>query len=227
MHEQADGAAAVTGLVRSVNVGGPREASWAAIGRTAIDKQPVHGPVEVGERGLAGDQVADTRHHGGRDKAVYAFAREDLDVWGARLGVALRDGQFGENLTTVGLDVNEAEIGERWRVGAGGPVLEVASIRTPCQDFKAWMGRSGCDERAWVRRFTQEARPGPYLRVLSPGPVEAGDGIAVVHRPGHGVTVSMMFRAVHTEPSLLPRLLEVDGLVEEARRTALAYVGRV
>jgi MOSC domain-containing protein YiiM len=209
-------------LLRSLNVGLPREAHWAGIGRTSIDKQPVTGPVEIGPYGPAGDEVSDTKHHGGLDQAVYAFAREDLDSWAGELGLEIRDGQFGENLTTVGIDVNEAQIGERWRVGEA--VLEITSVRTPCNDFKVWMGRSGYDNRAWVRRFAAVGRPGPYLRVLVPGAVQAGDPITVVHEPDHGVTVSTMFRALITEPSLLPELLRVDGLVDEARRRADAYV---
>jgi MOSC domain-containing protein YiiM len=211
----------VQGIVRSVNVGTPREAAWAGIGRTSIDKAPVAGPVEVGLLGLAGDQVSDTRHHGGRDKAVYAFAREELDWWSAGLGDPLRDGEFGENLTTEGYAVDDAEVGERWRVGT--VLLEVASVRTPCNDFKTWVGRNGHDNRAWVRRFAERARPGPYLRVLQPGAVRAGDPLEVVHRPGHGVTVSVMFRALFGEPELLPRLLAVDGLVAEARVRAETF----
>jgi MOSC domain-containing protein YiiM len=209
------------GVLRSVNVGTPREAPWAGIGRTSIDKASVVGPVEVHRLGLVGDQVSDTRSHGGRDKAVYAFAREELDWWGDQLGDELRDGEFGENLTTSGLAIDDAEVGERWRVGSA--VLEVASVRTPCNDFKSWVGRNGHDNTAWVRRFAEHARPGPYLRVVQPGVLRAGDPIDVVHRPGHGVTISMMFRALHREPGLLLRLLEVDGLTEEARRRAEAF----
>src|SRR3954451_10753557 len=123
------------GVLRSVNVGTPREAPWAGIGRTSIDKAPVPGPVEVHRLGLVGDQVSDTRSHGGRDKAVYAFAHEELDWWGDQLGDELRDGEFAENLTTSGLAIDDAEVGERWRVGS--VVLEVASVRTPCNDFKS------------------------------------------------------------------------------------------
>ena len=208
--------------MRSVNVGMPREAAWAGIGRTSIDKAPVAGPVEVGRLGLGGDQVSDTRHHGGADQAVYAFAREELDWWGAQLGEELRDGEFAENLTTEGLAIDDSEVGERWRIGT--VLLEVASIRIPCNDFKLWMGRGGHDNRAWVRRFTEHGRCGPYLRVRQPGVLAAGDPIEVVHRPGHGVTVSHMFRALTREPELLPPLLVVDGLVAEARRKAEAYV---
>ena len=208
--------------IRAVNVGRPRQWSWAQIGHSSIEKHPVPGPVEVTTLGLAGDQVSDTRHHGGVDQAVYAFAREDLDWWAAELDTRLRDGQFGENLTTSGYDVNEAEVGEHWRVGSA--LLEVASVRTPCRDFKGWMRECGLDDTGWVKRFAAEARPGPYLRVLEEGEVGSGDAAQVVHRPGHGVTVSLMFRAMMTDHQLLPRLLEVDGLVEEARARADRYV---
>ena len=209
----------------SVNVGRPREASWAGIGRTSIDKAPVRGPVDLGILGLAGDEVSDTVHHGGVHQAVYAFAREDLDFWATELGRDVRDGQFGENLTTSGIDVNEAEVGERWQVGTA--LLEVSSVRTPCNDFKMWMGLNGHDNRAWVKRFAREARPGPYLRVLQPGVVEAGDELTVVHRPGHGVTVSLMFRALTGEPTLLPRLLTVDGLLPKARQKAEKHLANL
>jgi len=211
----------MTARIASVNVGKPQPWSWAAIGRSSIHKDAVPGPVLVTSLGLDGDQVSDTRHHGGVDQAVYAFAREDLDRWGQLLGERLPDGRFGENLTTQGLDVNEAEVGERWAVGSA--VLEVASVRIPCNDFKAWLGENGYDNRGWVKRFTAEGRPGPYLRVVEEGLVEAGDVLDVVHRPGHGVTVSTMFRALTTDRSLLPRLLEVEGLHEDARREAEAY----
>jgi MOSC domain-containing protein YiiM len=210
--------------IRSVNTGRPRPWAWAAIGRSSIEKHPVPGPVEVGRLGLAGDQVSDVRHHGGVDQAVYAFAREDLDRWGAELGTELRDGMFGENLTTSGYDVNEAEVGEQWRLGSA--LVEVASVRIPCNDFTGWMRESGLDGTGWVRRFTAVGRPGPYLRVLEEGEVSAGDVAEVVHRPGHGVSVTTMFRALTTERTLLPRLLEVDGLVEEARLSAERWIAQ-
>lgn len=179
-------------VLRSVNVGRPRPASWTTIGRTSIEKTTLTVPVAVGPLGLDGDEVSNTRHHGGPDKAVYAFAREDLDRWAETFDLPVPDGTFGENLTTEGLDVNGAEIGERWRIG-DDVVVEVTMFRTPCQTFKAWMGRNGYDERAWVRRFADDGRPGAYLRVVVPGLVQAGDPIDVVHQPGTGVTVASWF----------------------------------
>jgi MOSC domain-containing protein YiiM len=123
--------------VISVNVGRPRPNPWKKLSATGIDKRPVPGPV-----GLAGDRVYDVKHHGGSDQAVYAYAREDLDRWAAELGRELPNGSFGENLTTAGLDVNGALLGERWRVGAG-LLLEVSCPRIPCATFQGWLDRRG------------------------------------------------------------------------------------
>ncbi len=206
----------------SVNTGLPEDQPWAGrLKRTAIRKAPAAGPVAVRFGGLDGDEVADTEHHGGTYKAVYAFAQEDYDYWTEQLGEVVPPVTFGENLTTVGLDVNEAMLGERWRIGTA--LLEVVDVRIPCQVFKAWMGLSGFDDRAWVRRFTAHARPGPYLRVLEEGALQAGDPVVVEHRPDHGVSVSTMFRALTTDRSLLPRLLAADRLAPWAREVAADY----
>jgi len=122
---------------------------------------------------------------------------------------------FAENLTTEGIDVNEAEVGERWRLGT--VELEVASVRIPCNDFKGWMGETGYDNRQWVKRFTAVSRPGAYLRVLEEGEIAAGDEIDLVGRQGHGVTVTTMFRALTVDKSLLPRLASIEGLAAQAR----------
>jgi MOSC domain-containing protein YiiM len=191
---------------------------------TGIDKRPVDGPVVVaapgpkgtGAVGLAGDRVYDVRHHGGNDQAVYAYAREDLDAWQAELGTPLSPGQFGENLTTAGVDVCGAVIGERWRIGPD-VVLEVSCPRIPCVTFQGWMERAG-----WIKQFTRAARPGAYLRVIEPGEIRAGDPVEIVRRPGHEVTVAVTFRALTLEPELLPGLLAADALPAEIRELASA-----
>lgn len=196
---------------------------------TGIDKRPVDGPVRVtapgpkgvGASGVAGDAVCHTKHHGGDHQAVYAFAREDLDDWERELGHTLASGTFGENLTTEGLDVTGAKIGERWRIGSE-VVLEVTSGRIPCNTFQGHLG-----EKGWVRRFTRKGAPGAYLRVIEPGEIRAGDPIEIVHRPDHEVTVAFQFRAVTTVRELLPRLLAAgDALHPEAIERARAYMAR-
>ncbi len=152
---------------------------------------------------------------------MYAYAREDLDAWERKLGRPLPDGSFGENLTTSGLDVSGAKIGERWRIGAD-LVLEVTSGRIPCRTFQSHLG-----ERGWVKRFTQEGVPGAYFRVIEPGEIKAGDPVEILHRPAHEVTVALQFRAVTTEKTLLPLLLAAgDALHPEEAERARKYVAR-
>lgn len=191
---------------------------------TGIDKRPAQGPVEVrapGPRGsglgsgLVGDFIGDGLHHGGDGQAVYAVSREDLDDWAEQLGRDLPSGCFGENLTTAGLEVNEARLGERWQVGPE-VVLQVTGPRIPCNTFRGWLG-----ERGWLKTFTAAGRPGAYLSVVTPGQIRAQDPIAVISRPDHDVTVSLVFRATTTERELLPRLLVAgDDLSEELRQMA-------
>lgn len=210
----------------SVNVGKPFDAEWAGnLKRTAIVKTQVEGPVAVHTLGVEGDQVADTKFHGGVYQAVYAFAREDLDLWSERLGLHVPNGQFGENLTTEGIDVNEALVGEQWQIGS--VIVEVADVRIPCSVFQNYMGLQGFDQSKWIKRFTQEGRPGPYLKVIQEGTLAAGDELTVVHKPDHDITVTTMFRALTTERDLLPRLLEVGAdLAPNPRETAEQYVAR-
>lgn len=184
---------------------------------TAIDKRPVVGRRSVDTvAGVAGDRVIDTRNHGGRDKAVYAYAREDLDAWAAELGRVLPGGTFGENLTTYGIDVTHAVIGDHWRVGSDGLVLEVASPRIPCKTFQGWL-----DEPHWVKRFYAHGAPGAYLRVVSEGTVGSGDRIEVVHRPEHGVTISDTFALRPTSAAVLERLLDEQPDLEVTLAAAI------
>lgn len=185
--------------VVSVNVGRTVDVPWGKLKRSAIDKRPVGGPVPVHTLGLDGDEIADQVNHAGPDQAVYAYATEDLQAWSDVLGRPLHPGQFGENLTTTGIDLSGARAGDRWRVG--GALLEIAGVRIPCSVFQGFV-----DEPRWVKRFTQGRMPGPYLRVLEEGTVQAGDEIEVVERRHHDVTVELLFRALTTERELIPLL---------------------
>jgi MOSC domain-containing protein YiiM len=202
------------GRIRAINlaaVPGPSH-NPEGIATTGIVKQPTARPVLLrapGAKttglgsGVVGDRIIDTRHHGGHDQAVYAYAREDYDWWEERLGRALPGGLFGENLTTEGVDVNGALVGERWRIGEA--VLEAVLPRIPCKTFAARIG-----EPQWIKRFTERARPGAYLRVVAPGYISAGDEVTVAYRPGHDLSIAELFRALTTEPELLPKIVEVQ-----------------
>jgi MOSC domain-containing protein YiiM len=193
--------------------------------KTGIDKRPsdeamavrAPGPMRGGSgSGIVGDVIGNRKLHGGDDQAVYAYAREDLDVWAARLDRELSNGMFGENLTTAGIDVSGAVIGERWRIGTDGVLLEVTRPRTPCKTFARRLGIDG-----WIKTFTHGSSPGAYLRVIGPGSIRGGDAVEIVTRPEHGITVAFVYRAMMLQPELLPSVLEADALPAGLRKLAL------
>ena len=191
----------------SVNVGRPKQISVRR-GRplmSAIGKTPVEGPVRVEGVNVAGDDQADRRVHGGPDKAVYAYASEDAAFWEAELGRELAPGAFGENLTTEGLDVSGAVVGERWRIGT--VELEVCQPRLPCNKLALRMG-----EPLMVKRFAQASRPGAYLRIAVEGSLAAGDAIEVLSRPEHGITVRDVSDAILLDETLLERAASAPEL---------------
>jgi MOSC domain-containing protein YiiM len=192
-----------------VNVGQPRQVSVRR-GRpvmSAIGKAPVDGRVRVEGINLAGDDQADRRVHGGPDKAVYAYASEDAAWWAHELGREVVPGMFGENLTTEGVDISGAVVGERWRVGT--VELEVCQPRLPC--FK--LGLRFEDPRM-VRRFGEASRPGAYLRIVREGELAAGDAVEVLSRPAHGVTVALVSDAILRDDSLRPAAAAAPELAE-------------
>ena len=187
--------------VLSVNVAQMREVERRGrLVRTGIWKLPVEGAIEVRGVNVEGDDQADRKVHGGVDKAVYSYAREDIDWWEAELGQDLPNGVFGENLTVSGLDLGEALIGERWRIGSA--VLEVSEPRFPCWKLGARFG-----DPKMVKRFAAARRPGAYLRILTEGRLAAGDPIEVVSRPAHELTIAVFAHAYLEDRSQLPRLL--------------------
>ncbi|MHB1433833.1 MAG: MOSC domain-containing protein, partial [Streptosporangiaceae bacterium] len=190
--------------------------------RTAIDKRAVAGRVAVHSLGLAGDEQADKKNHGGVDQAVYVYAREDLDFWTEQTSLDLRNGVFGENLTTAGVDVTGALIGETWRIGE--VIAQVTAPRIPCSVFASWM-----DQEHWVKRFAEAGRPGAYLRVLREGMVGAEDDIEILDRPAERITIAEAMRAFYGDADLMAVLLTVPGrgaAWDEVGAEVLARAGR-
>jgi len=205
----------VSPRVVSTNVGSAQRNS-AKSTPTGIHKRPVGeirvrapGPKHGGlGSGVIGDFIGDRRHHGGDDQAVYAVAREQLDWWGERLDRELADGMFGENLTTAGIDVDNAVIGTRWTVGSA--VLEVTGPRIPCGTFRMHMA-----ERGWLKRYVAHGLSGAYLRVVTPGVIQPGDAVRVGEAPDHAVTVPTAFRAFYDDVEAM-RVVVAAGVLNAA-----------
>ena len=198
-------ARATAAVVVSVNVSLPQTVTHA--GRevvTGIFKEPVSGRRRVVGVNVEGDDQADRRVHGGPDKAVYAYAAEDYRWWAAELGRDLPPGTFGENLTTEGVDLSAARVGDRWAIGT--TVLEVGEPRMPCNKLAMKMGDPG-----FIERFTAAGRPGCYLRIVTEGDVGAGDRVDVRYVAGPTRTMAE-FAEIYRSRSGAERLLDLPGI---------------
>lgn len=196
----------MTGELVSVNVSEVRTVEHR--GRqvtTGIFKVPVIGPVAVEGANLEGDAQADLAAHGGTDKAVYAYAVEDLVWWEEQLDQTIDAATFGENLTTNGIDISGAVVGERWRVGT--VTLEVSEPRVPC--FKLGIAMS---DSKFPLLFKKADRPGTYLRIIEAGSLEAGNAIEVISRPDSSVTIADIARIYDRNHEEADRLLGVADL---------------
>jgi MOSC domain-containing protein YiiM len=207
------------GKLVSVHVGLPRTVPTPrAEVRTAIWKHPVDTRVEARGVNLIGDDQADRSVHGGPDKAVYAYAIEDVRLWEQELGRSLGEAAFGQNLTTEGIDVSGAVIGERWLVGS--TLLEVAQPRLPCYKLALRIGEPG-----YVKKFARASRPGAYLRIVDEGDLGAGDAITVTGRPEHAITSRMVSDAILVDASLLPLVHRARELPSDLREWMADRIG--
>ena len=193
--------------VLSINVAAViHEGAWTGSeGRTGIDKRAVEGLVRFANDAVAGDTVVDRKHHGGYDKAVYAYAREDADWWEHQIDHPLTNGAFGENLTTQGIDVNQSIIGEHWQIG--NVILEVSEPRIPCRVFAGFW-----DRPTLIKDFTAASRPGTYLRIIKAGEMQANDEINVIFKPEHAMTIRDLFDAKSGERGKIAQLKQVNAL---------------
>lgn len=199
----------------SVNVSQPQTIEHnGGTKTTGICKQPVAGPVEVGELGLAGDTQVDRRYHGGVDKAVYAYSQADYDWWTSQLPEhELLPGTFGENLTLEGLTGDLVQIGDRFRIGT--VLVEVTQPRQPCVTLGMRMGML-----KFVKQFHLAQRPGFYLRVLEPGTLAAGDQVVCEHPAENSITVCDVYRLRFDQaasPQALRHAAEIPALSDAWR----------
>ncbi|MEN8145266.1 MAG: MOSC domain-containing protein [Gemmatimonadota bacterium] len=209
-----------SGVVRSVNVGRARTFDYKGqTAASAIWKEPADGRVALRGINFEGDEQADRTVHGGPDKAVYSYSLEDYGWWSEQLGRSPDFGEFGENLTTEGLNLTDAVVGERWEVGTA--VLEISEPRMPCWKLAARM-----NDPAFPRLFTRAQRPGAYLRIVSEGDIGADDEIRVISRPPHALTVGDVFRIYAVDRHEAGRLLDVPQVPDSWRLWAQRWLER-
>ena len=186
----------------SLNVGRPLkvETNQGTI-LTAIWKSPIDGRAAVKPFNIEGDQQADLRVHGGEQKAVYLYPSEHYTFWREELpGMDLPPGMFGENLTTEGIDEQEVQIGDQFRVGTA--LLQVSQPRMPCFKLGLKFGRADM-----VKRFWRSGRSGIYFSIVEEGALAAGDNIEQVRKVGKGITVAELVR-LYRDPDPNPERIQ-------------------
>lgn len=211
--DQDPNAPLARGVLEAVCVVHALKPDAGAVGITAIDKRPLAGEVKVRKIGLYADVQVDREHHGGYDQALYAYSSAEAERWGAELGREIPAGLFGENLRVTGLDTSDAVVGERWQIGSR-VIVEVTCPRIPCSTFARHLGVEDL-----VARFTERADIGCFLKVIRPGKISAGDELAVLSRPGHGLRIRDVFRG--------PTAEQAQSLLEHRERSGQGIPDKV
>lgn len=194
---------------------------------SAIGKRPVAETVEVGPLGLAGDEQADRRVHGGADMAVHHYPRDHYAFWQSlkpdhpRLSSA---GAFGENISVTGLVEGDVCIGDRFALGSA--TVEISQGRQPC-----WKQGHVMDWPEMVALIVKHGRCGWYYRVIEPGMVSAGDTLTRIANPFPQWTVDRVFSLLirgegKGEPAALEQLVELKPLSRVWQGKAAALLGR-
>ena len=179
--------------------------------RTGHFKQARSGEVLIGAGGIAGDFIADLKHHGGPDQAIYLYSQDDIDWWSEQLQRPLEPGFFGENLT-LSHWWPELRIGDRVRIGE--LLLEITAPRIPCSTLAARVGDS-----RFAKAFVKAERCGAYARVLNEGVVCSGQALTVSPGDTAYPSINEVFRYCHSKglnPTFLRRLLAAP-LAEKMR----------
>lgn len=183
--------------------------SW----RSAIFRKPVDDPLLLQMRGLTGDQVADSKHHGSPDQAVCCQPAAHYDFWNdvyqlegvARLGA----GSVGENWTLANCTEADVAVGDIFQVGEA--VVQVSAPRYPCtkQERKLKLPN-------FFNEVLRTQRTGFYLRVLEPGMVQVGDELTVVERPSPQFTIQLInqYSLGTPDQALVQQMLVLPALAD-------------
>lgn len=195
---------------------GTVEERWKGKPPSAIGKRRTADRLEIGSTGFVRDAQADIEAHGGLEKAIHHYPGDHYAAWRAELGRDdLAPGGFGENLSTLGLTEDLLCIGDVLSLGTA--TVQVSQGRQPCWKLAAHVG-----EERMAYLFQKTGRTGWYYRVLEPGHVGPGDGIALVERRCPGWTVKRVTQARLTrriEPSDAAVLADMPELFAGWRET--------
>ena len=189
--------------------------------RTGGAKRPVPNAL-LRSCGFDGDGQADLVNHGGVDKAVCVYPFDHYAHWERVFGHGLEPGAFSENLTVSGALETGICIGDVFRVGEA--VLQVSQPRTPCSKLA---GKNG--QRLLPKWVGQTGYTGFYMRVLSEGPVSAGDAFERIENHPDLIAVAEVNDVIYERSAdigLIERLANLPEFGGDGRALFAERLGR-
>ncbi len=202
--------------VTSLNIGLPRKEIFHGKEiTTGIGKKPVSGAVNLGKVGFEGDGVADTKNHGGIDKAVCVYSLDYYPYWGETLGIKIPPAAFGENLTVSNLKEDDVCIGDIFQLGTA--IVQVSQPRQPCKTLAARFGRKDL-----VKLVLDLGYTGFYFKVLKEGIAKAGTPLILKERDPHQISIAYANHIFHHDRKnceSIEKILAVSALSEAWQRS--------
>lgn len=162
---------------------------------SAISKLATGCRLRISRLGIAGDQQADQRHHGGLDKALHHYPHEHYRYWQSRFPERcdrFAAGGFGENISTLGLTEAEACLGDIYRLGSA--LIQISQGRKPCWKLNA---RFGIEEMA--RLVHDTGHSGWYYRVVEEGDAGPEDEFGLIERSLPDWNVRRLYGVLHPQ----------------------------
>ena len=199
----------------SVNIGKLKTFQWKGkTVSTGIFKTPQNTHLQLNKTKVFGDEISDTKHHGGYYKACYIFSKEQYIFW-QKLYPALKLewGMFGENLTVENFDENQVIVGSTFRVGEA--LVKISLHREPCYKLGYKFG-----DLKIIDQFIKNGYSGTYLSVLEEGKVRVGDSFKLIDTPANSLTISQLFQlnyAIKKDPDLLKLAASIDSIPKKKR----------
>lgn len=206
----------------STNIGNPTTFLWKGKEeKTGIFKYPVSEALYLGKTAVKKDNVIDSKHHGGVNKACFLFSADEYPFWKKEYPDLDWDwGMFGENLTVEGLDESITRIGDIFKIGSA--VVQVSQPREPC--YK--LGIRFNDQKI-LKKYIERGRPGTYVRVLEKGKVKIGDRLEVFEQSKNVLTVNQFFRLLYAKkksPEILRLFMDNDSVPEYKKIRMQKYI---
>ena len=210
--------------VISVNIGEPRTIQWRDKSvKTGIYKYPVEAPIYLEKEDVKNDHVIDRNHHGGADKACYAYSLDHFKYWQKRYpDIDFHHGMFGENLTVEGMNEAEIFIGNCYKVGEAE--VQVTQPRQPCFKLGVRFGTQNM-----IRQFVDSGFPGVYFRILKPGKVAKGNKLILIEKKD-SLSVQKVFELLYSkdfQKEAVKKAIDDPFIAESCRKDLLKRWGEL